>query len=142
MGGKFVFILKLLVGGYLIFVGTTLLRTVLDVRPSNLQVMGVVSAIFILTGSAYILSLFWGVLKRRVNAPVNDRKETEMPAAEKPLRDGAMFRTAPMAAWNEEEQDAASKRQPRQERETPEKATVQLHTVGPDTMVWEENRIK
>lgn len=154
MGRKIIFTLKLLVGAYLIFVGVTLLRTILDVRPSNFQVMSVTSAIFILVGTGYIIYLFGGILKRKVNISAKYREEAEMPIGERQrhVRDESIFRTAPMTLLKEEKQDTMPERQPRQERKIDEKLsdrslernapTVQLHTVGPDTMVWKNDSIK
>lgn len=152
MGRKFVFILKILVGAYLIFVGVTLLRTISDVRPSNFQVMGVTSAIFILVGTGYIIYLFGSILKRKVNASVQYREEPGMSMTERPVRDESLFRTAPMAILKEEKQDTMSERRPYEERKTDEKPLdrslkqsspiVQLHTVGPDTTVWKNDHIK
>lgn len=153
MGRKFVFILKLFVGAYLIFVGVTLLKTILYVRPSNFQVMSVTSAIFILVGTGDIIYLFGGILKRKVNASVKYREDPEMPMVERkrPVRDESIFRTAPMTIMKEEKQGAIPERRPRQESKPDGKpsdrslergATVQLHTVGPETMVWKNDSIK
>ncbi len=152
MGRKFVFVLKLLVGAYLVFVGVTLLRTILDVRPSNFQVMSVTSAIFILVGTGYILSLFGSILKRKVNAAVKYMEEPEMSMAERPVRDGSICRTAPMTILKEEKQDIISDRHPHQGQKPDEKTsdrssergvlTVRLQTVGPDTTIWKNDSIK
>ena len=151
MGRKFVFTLKLLVGVYLIFVGATLLRTILDVRPSNFQVMCVVSAVYILVGAGYMIYFFGSILKRKVDASAKYREVPERLMAERSVRDESIFRTAPMAI-SKEEQDIIPERHLHQERDTDEKpsdrilerstATVQLHTVGPDTIVWKNNGIK
>lgn len=154
MGRKFVFILKLLVGAYLIFVGVTLLKTILNVRPSNFQVMSVTSAIFILVGTGYIIYLFGGILKRKVNASVKYREESEklMVERQRSVRDESIFRTAPMRILKEEKHDAIPERRPHQEWKPDGKPsdrslersapTVQLHTVGPETMVWKNDSIK
>lgn len=149
MGRKFVFILKLLIGAYLIFVGVILLKTVLDEQPSNLQVMCVASSVFILFGIGYVIAVFGSALKKRMtSSALKYIEEPEMPTVERPVRDKAMFRTAPMVVLGEEKQERPSEGRSNQGHTISEKssdrtsdrnsATIQLQKVGPDTMVWKK----
>ena len=64
MGRRIGFVLKLLAGAYLIFVGVTLLNTILEIRPGNQEVMCGIAAVFILVGAVYLIILVGGVIKR------------------------------------------------------------------------------
>lgn len=65
MGRRIGFVLKLLAGAYLIFVGVTLLNTILEIRPGNQEVMCGIAAVFILVGAVYLIILVGGVIKER-----------------------------------------------------------------------------
>lgn len=156
MGRKFIFFLKLLTGAYLIFVGVTLLRTFLNERPGNLQAMCAAASLFILVGAGYIITLFVRLLKRKTKAFGYYREETQTSVPQRPVRDGSIFRTAPMTVVGEQEQDHLSGRNMDREQKmqkdpsdrmadrppthTPDTktATIQLQKVGPDTMVWKK----
>ncbi len=156
MGRKFVFLLKLLVGSYLIFVGATLLRTFLNERPSNLQAMCVAASLFILAGAGYIIVLFVRLLKRKKAASRYYMEEPQTPVPQGNMRDESIFRIAPMSVLGEEKQDNLSERHLNQEQKTPKDpsdrtadrpsnhtldrktATIQLQTVGPDTVAWKK----
>lgn len=156
MGRRFGFLLKMLAGAYLIFVGVTLLQTFLDERPSNLQAMCVTASLFILAGAGYIIILFWGLLKRKTAAFKPYKEETEIPVQQGPVRNSSILRTAPMTVLREERQDIPSEggfNHEKQAAENPPDRTedgpsgqlqdrktsvIHLQTVGPETMVWKK----
>ena len=138
------FIWKLLVGAYLIFVGVTLLNTILEVRPGNQEVMCGIAAVFILVGAGYLIGLLAGVVKRAMeNRERTDSLEMDPPYSAMPVRDQSMFRTAPMVLLNEGHQaegaegSSLPEQKPRGQTAA-SSATVQLQTVGPDTTVWKK----
>lgn len=156
MGRKCIFFLKLLTGAYLIFVGVTLLQTFLDERPSNLQAMCAAASLFILVGAGYMIALFVRLLKRKTKAFGYYMEETQTSVPQRPVRDGSIFRTAPMTAVGVEKQDHLSARNMDREQKMQKDlsdrmadrppthtadrktAAIQLQKVGPDTMVWKK----
>ena len=99
------FIWKLLVGAYLIFVGVTLLNTILEVRPGNQEVMCGIAAVFILVGAGYLIGLLAGVVRRTMeNRERTDSLEMDPPYSAMPARDQSLFRTAPMILLDEDDQ--------------------------------------
>ena len=100
-----------------------------------------------------MISLFGSVLKKKMNTHALQHSEEQVgTAAERPVRDASIFRTAPMTISQEEKQVLVSKRPPYQEQKKEDRpqgrdsiqnaATVQLQKVGPDTMVWKNNGIE
>lgn len=144
MGRRLGFILKLLVGAYLIFVGVTLLNTVLEVRPGNQEVMCGIAAVFILVGAGYLIGPTGGAVKQAMESrPKADPLLMDPPYSAMPARDQSVFRTAPMVLLDEEAQkagaDTLSPQNPGQGGSAPvSSATVRLQTVGPDTTVWKK----
>lgn len=157
MGRKCIFFLKLLTGAYLIFVGVTLLQMFLDERPSNLQAMCAAASLFILVGAGYMIVLFVRLLKRKTKASgYSNMEETQTSVLQRPVRDGSIFRTAPMTAVAEQKQDRLSSRNMDREQKMQKDpsgrmadrppdhtadrktAAIQMQTVGPDTMVWKK----
>ncbi|WP_285825979.1 hypothetical protein [Schaedlerella arabinosiphila] len=138
------FIWKLLVGAYLIFVGVTLLNTILEVRPGNQEVMCGIAAVFILVGAGYLIGLLVGVVRRIMeNRERTDSLEMDPPYSAMPARDQSLFRTAPMILLDEDDQSSdiqeGSIPKPEQDQKASvSPATVRLQTVGPDTTVWKK----
>ena len=96
MGRRIGFVLKLLAGAYLIFVGVTLLNTILEIRPGNQEVMCGIAAVFILVGAVYLIILVGGVIKRALEERAAEYPlEMDPPYSAMPVRDQSMFRTAP-----------------------------------------------
>lgn len=147
MNRKVLFVLKLLVGAYLVFVGVTLLRTILDVRPGNQEIMCGTASVFILVGTGYMIGLLVSAIKRSMEAHNAMNTEEPDPISEAgPSRDRSMFRTAPMPVLNEDKEVNRAGSMPVQERKknTPvsgiSSSTVTLQKVGPDTMIWENDK--
>lgn len=144
MNRRLRFIWKLLVGAYLIFVGVTLLNTILEVHPGNQEVMCGIAAVFILVGAGYVIGLIGGALKQAVESREKaDSLVMDPPYSAMPARDQSVFRTAPMVLLDEEAQktgaDTLSPPEPGQGGRTPvSAATVRLQTVGPETAVWKK----
>ncbi len=144
LGRRIGFVLKLLAGAYLIFVGVTLLNTVLEVRPGNQEVMCGIAAVFILVGAVYLIILVGGVVKRALEERAAEYPlEMDPPYSAMPVRDQSMFRTAPMVLLNEGHQAEGAEGSPLPEQKprgqtAASSATVQLQTVGPDTTVWKK----
>lgn len=144
MNRKVLFILKLLVGAYLIFVGVTLLRTILDVRPGNQEIMSGIAVIFILVGSGYLIGMLVSAIKNSIKVRDARHPEEMNPASGmRPTHDRSLFRTAPMPKLEEEKERIRPGEEHFRERKQGAQtsgvssATVTLQKVGPDTMVWD-----
>lgn len=144
MNRKVLFILKLLVGVYLIFVGVTLLRTILEMRPGNQEIMSGVAAMYILVGAGYLIGLLVSGIKSSIKVQnISYPDEIDQSFAVRPARDQSLFRTAPMHMLKEEHDGfrpgEEEHRERKQEGQTSRisSSTVTLQKVGPDTMVWE-----
>ncbi len=144
MSGRVRFVLKLLVGAYLVFVGVTLLRTILEVRPSNQEIMCGIATVFILVGAGYLIGVLGSAIKRSMEARAAEyREEPGMVSEARPARDQSLFRTAPMKVLDGDMQLLRAGEDPLLEGKQGAPAsrlnasTVTLQKVGPDTMVWE-----
>ena len=125
LGRKIGFVLKLLAGGYLIFVGVTLLNTILEVRPGNQEVMCGIAAIFILVGAVYLIVLLGGVIKRVIEERAAEYPlEMDPPYSAMPIRDQSIFRTAPMVILDKEYQTEGAQEGAPPEQMPREKAAV------------------
>lgn len=144
MNRKVLFVLKLLVGAYLIFVGVTLLRTILDVRPGNQEIMSGIAAVFILVGAGYLIGMLVSAIKSSIKVrDTRHPEEMNQASGVKPARDHSLFRTAPMSILEEEKEGIRPgeghfhERKQGSQTSRAGSATVTLQKVGPDTMVWE-----
>ncbi len=143
MNRKVLFVLKLLVGAYLIFVGVTLLRTILDVRPGNQEIMSGIAVVFILVGGGYLIGMLVNAIKSSIGVrDVKHPEEMNQASGLRPERDRSLFRTAPMPILEEKEKIRPGEghfreRMQRVQTSGAGSATVTLQKVGPDTMVWD-----
>lgn len=144
MNRKVLFILKLLVGAYLIFVGVTLLRTVLDVRPGNQEIMSGIAVIFILVGFGYLIGMLASAIKSSIGVrDARHPEEMNQASGVRPTHDRSLFRTAPMPILEEGKERIRPGEEHFRERKQGAQtsgvgsATVTLQKVGPDTMVWD-----
>lgn len=147
MNRKVLFVLKLLVGAYLVFVGVTLLHTILDVRPGNQEIMCGIASVFILVGMGYMIGLLVSAIKRSIKARNVTRPEGTDPIFKaRPLRDQSIFRTAAMPLLSEDKEQIPAGARPVKERKksTPvsriSSSTVTMQKVGPDTMIGENDK--
>lgn len=125
--------IRIVLGGYLVFLGVSLLVQAIQIKPSDFALKAALSLLFIGVGGAYAFSYIRRAYKL-LKASMGETEETEenererkQRAFEKPEHDAALYRTAPMPTQEElhrsmllEETDLTNHQteNPKQERET------------------------
>ena len=98
MNRKAGYAFRIVLGGYLAYIGIRILMQMIDKRPSNMVFMSVMAVIFAVIGSAYAiysLKKVWGSRK----------EETKSSEEEKTGADGAPEETADAAGEEREEME-------------------------------------
>ena len=99
MNNKAGLILRLILGGYLVFLGVSVIVQATQTQPSDLIVKVLFGILFIAVGGAYAISQIKKVyccIKEETEE--EEVRESTQPLFVKPQHDEALYRTAPMPA--------------------------------------------
>lgn len=99
MNKKSGLVLRIILGGYLTFLGVSLFIQVIQIRPSDLVLKGIIAVIFVLVGGAYVfinIKSVYKMVKAEAEEPEEMEKESKAPQFKKIQHDASLYRTAPM----------------------------------------------
>lgn len=100
MNKKAGLVLRIILGGYLTFLGVSLLIQMIQIRPSDLVLKGTIAVVFILVGGGYAfanIKSVYKMIKAETEEPEETEKESQTPQFKKMQHDASLYRTAPMS---------------------------------------------
>lgn len=77
MNGKGMYALRIVIGGYLVYLGLSLLIQMMNEKPENMALMSAMAVIFIIVGAVYAVLTLRKVLQVRKEEKEAEEKEIE-----------------------------------------------------------------